>query len=453
MKIYFTDNPFVFQEINKHKTKKAFLTYQLYDWSIKKIEKENGFNFKTTRKIKKKIFRDETKKYSTIVAVLDPANYRFINDLLYFSEELGLKLEIYTWDDFILNNFLMKNNLNTEDNVIVNNAIMEFEKYLKRGFLTSLFFEDLTILNFQRIEQFILILSINLLNKENKDEKCLIPEELTYDNNFKNLLKINENLFSYIYKFSIFFKKPTFKIIEQLIYNARKGNIYPPFLENKITFLKKTSKIHNYFKLLVKENFTCEISNKNISTNIFNLISLPYFIHINTSIPYIDIYKMLVFLEKNKFIISEIDDKTNIPYYKMSPEYVFDDNIIEKHSRNFLNIENWSNFYEDENYRERPGKYFNSIFQGKKIEFICPVCGYNKFKENLEYYKCANPKCNFRFYKIINPGGIPIKIIERDFKKLIKYKKTLIKNKIGGYNMYKLERIYKNTFAAKPIIH
>jgi len=453
MKIIFTDNPFIHKKISANPVKKSFLTYQLYDWLI---EKKHGTEdtYLTKQRIKKKIFKEEIKKYSTIEAYADPSNYRFINDLLFFAEKENKKLRIFTWKDFYENNLKESYNLNKEDNVIVNNSIILFEEYLKRGFLTRLLFEDLTILNLSRIEQFILLLAINYLNQEEKDKNCLIIKELTFDQHFiKNINNIY-NLDSFININSKLKNIPVFKSIEQIIYNARKGNIDSPFLKNKISHVKEKSKIHKTLLEIeqTKQNFTCEIPNIFINNNMTNFINLPYFIHTNTNIPYVDIYKMLAFMEKNGFIKTSFYKDKNILYIELPPEYTFDKKFTEKYAKKFLNIENWRNFYNDENYKEHISKYFRSLYQGKKLEFKCPVCGKNKYIDKMDKFICANKNCNFQFYRIINPGGIRQKIIDRDFKKLIKYKKALIKNKIGGYNMYKLKKLYKNVYGAIPII-
>jgi len=123
MTLYFTDNPLIYKEISQNPIKKIFLTYQIYNWSI---EHKYGAKeaFYTKNKIKKKIFREEVKKYSTIEAYIDPANYRFIHDLLYFSEKHNKKLRLFTWLDYYNSNLKEKNNLNNQHNNIVNKSLM-----------------------------------------------------------------------------------------------------------------------------------------------------------------------------------------------------------------------------------------------------------------------------------------------------------------------------------------
>jgi hypothetical protein len=157
------------------------------------------------------------------------------------------------------------------------------------------------------------------------------------------------------------------------------------------------------------------------NTVIHKLLSL-----LGQILPKTDILKTLRFLAKNEIIYLE-EDFLDFGY-KMSKEDI-------KHYLPYISNSKWEYIYSNETYT------FSGILpnlQFGELSYSCPLCKSSEFRTTPLHFYCSDNLCKFKLNRIIKPGGLPKKINDWDLKRLIKYKNTIIKNRMGGYSRFKL---------------
>lgn len=372
MILYLTDNPHIKKEIPG-----AILLYQLFNWKVSIQDEE----FKITNRFKIKDIKDQLKLNDELICIINPSNYK----LQYEIQTLGKNVKFYSWESWKKRKEV---SYKTKD---------EFLKYTQRSYLSYILYPQLVTLNLQRIEQYLVYLAINILEKKE------IP--------YSRIQKIHDLINSVAIK-----RDSISYIVNKLIYHSRKLDISDPF-SGSFKFLDKESSI---FKLY-KENEPDQFSTKKIA-QICTLL--------NGIVPIVDILKTLSFMEESGFIIAENNHLSTNPPLK---------NVEIINSIDYLNLEKWKNLYKSKTYSF-------SMFPPLSFEllkFECPYCSSFLLKSSPHSFWCGNVECNFKFNRIIKPAGISKRIADWDFNKLLKYKSTIIKNSRGGYSRYILDDNYK----------
>lgn len=420
MTLYLTDNP----EIKKTLFGDSFLLYQIFDWRI--IPKESDLEediFDLKRKFKLGKFRNEVKLNETIIAIIAPSNYKLIYDLLYIKDTFNKNVIFYTWDSWSKRKKLKINEKQIKK---------DFNEYLQRGFFTKLIYKELSFFNLQRVEQLVFILGINSINKIMKCGNLGFNVN-SIKNEYQNIdtIGVLRILISNGYSLR--------KAIDKLIYHSRKNDITDPFLNNFI-FLNETNSLFKKIKDHLDSNiyFGLNDSNEKVCNCSFSsLIDLTI-----GFMPLTDILKTLRFLEKNDLIKTDFSGKG---FLKSDIDFSIDDL---KTYFNYLSSKKWNEAYKTNSFA------FGSLFP--KIEIVelkysCPLCGSSELKTSPKHFFCSDINCSLYVNRIINPGGIKKQVTENEFIRLINHGSALIKNKIGGYNRFLLER-KDNSIKIKPQI-
>ncbi len=420
MILYITDNP----EIKKTLSGDSFLLYQLFDWRIipKESEtKEDIFDLK--RKFKLGKFRNELKVNETVIAIVAPSNYKLIYDLLYIKDTFNKNITFYSWDSWSTRKKLKINEKEIKK---------DFNEYLQRGYFTKLIFKELSYFNLQRVEQLVFILGVNSVNKILKcgnlgfNSQPIIPIE----NNF-NTVGILRILISTGYTLR--------KAIDKLIYHSRKNDITDPFLYN-FKFLNESNSLYKKIIDKIDTNIYLGQNDSNEQTNPCSFTSL---IELTKGfIPLTDILKTLRFLEKNDLIRSDFSGKG---FLKTDIDFSVEDLKL---YFNYLSSKTWNQAYKTNSFA------FGSLFPKidiVELKYSCPLCGSSELKSSPKHFFCSDLNCLLYVNRIINPGGIKKQVTENEFIRLINHGSALIRNKIGGYNRFLLERT-ENTVKIKPQI-
>lgn len=420
MTLYLTDNP----EIKKTLFGDSFLLYQIFDWRI--IPKESDLQediFDLKRKFKLGKFRNEVKLNDTIIAIIAPSNYKLIYDLLYIKETFNKNIVFYSWD-----NWSKRKKLKINEKQIKKN----FNEYLQRGFFTKLIYKELSFFNLQRVEQLVFILGVNSINKILKCGNLGFSINKT-QNELENIDTIGtlRLLISSGYTLR--------KAIDKLIYHSRKNDITDPFL-NEFVFLNENNSLFKKIKDNLNSNVYFGLNDSNEKTcncSFSSLIELT-----NGFLPLTDILKTLRFLEKNDLINTDFSNKG---FLKSDIDFSIEDLKI---YFNYLSSKKWNEAYKTNSFA------FGSLFP--KIEIVelkysCPLCGSTELKSSPKHFFCSDINCSLYVNRIINPGGIKKQVTENEFIRLINHGSALIKNKIGGYNRFLLEK-KENSIKIKPQI-
>ncbi len=421
MTLFITDNP----EIKKTLSGDSFLLYQLFDWRI--IPKESDLNediFDLKRKFKLGKFRDTLKLNESIIAIVAPSNYKLIYDLLYIKETFNKNITFYSWDKW-----------NTRKKMKINEKKIkkDFNEYLQRGYFTKLIFKELSYFNLQRVEQLVFILGVNSINKILKCGNLGfgINQSIETEPNEYNTIGIIRILISSGYSLR--------KAIDKLIYHSRKNDITDPFLNNFI-FLNETNSLFKKINDKINTNIYLGINENNEKTQACSFTSL---IELTKDfIPLTDILKTLRFLEKNDLIKTDFSNKG---FLKVDIDFTIEDIKL---YFNYLSSKTWNEAYKTNSFS------FGSLFP--KIEIVelkysCPLCGSSELKSSPKHFFCSDINCLLYVNRIINPGGIKKQVTENEFIRLINHGSALIKNKIGGYNRFLLEK-NENSIKIKPQI-
>lgn len=387
MTIYITDNPLIHKEMN------SFLLYQIFDWRITVNDKGEDLSneFSLKKRFKTAKLRNELKLASKIVLITAESNYKLIYDAIFLKEQLKIELNIYSWSSWYKRKKIIPGIRNTKK---------MFHEYIQRGYLTKLVYKQISSMNLQRIEQFISIVSINILKRIdcNKDE---------FENNSEDNFKTNNAiriLLSQGYSLR--------KIVDKLIYHSRKNDITDPFI-GTFSFISKNN---SFYKKITNgiENIN---DNHCLQLKLINSMSM---------IPYTDVLKTLRFLEKNDLI-----DMLN-----MTTDHKFLNEDLVIYSK-YMIKSNWESIYNLKTF------HFSGVFPSIDItedKYECPLCGSSVLRESPKHFFCSDITCKLFINRIINPGGIKKQITEPELIRLIKHGNTIIKNKIGGYNRFILRR-------------
>jgi len=394
MILYITDNPKIAKTING-----SILAYQLFDWRIEIVSEKDLYetditNFNLSKKHKLKSIKEDISLHSEIIAIVTRSNYKMIYELIHL-EEQGKKVTIYFWDRWFI-----KKKKEYIKKLKINN---EFEKYLERGFLTKLTYQQLSFLNLQRIEQFIVFLALNVISLGiNKETQIHIdnytPEAENSDILLEDLIKV------------ISFKKnnPIY-IVDKLMYHSREGHISDPFL-GKLKFLTENNTLKKMY----------DSGNKGEEYILTELLKI-----LGTIMPNTDILKTCRFLIKN-----------NIVFINEVGELEFEHSLTKEDIRYYLpyiSKQRWADIYLNQNYS------FSGVLpslQFGELSYSCPVCGSTEYRITPLHFFCSDSLCRFQMDRIIKPAGLPKKITDWDFKRLIKYKHTIVKNRMGGYSRF-----------------
>lgn len=372
MILYLTDNPYIKKEIPG-----AILLYQLFNWKVSIQDEE----FKITNKYKTKDIKEQIKLNDELICIINSSNYK----LQYELQTLNKNVKIYSWDSWKKRKEIFPK---TKD---------EFLKYTQRSYLSFILYPQLVTLNLQRIEQYLVYLAINILEKKD------IPYSKIYKiHDLVNSIAIKKDDISYI--------------VNKLIYHSRRLDISDPFSGN-FKFLDKDSSIFR----LYKEDEPDQFSTKKIA-QICTLL--------NGIVPLVDILKTLSFMNESGFITAD-DNKLSTNPPLLNSEIVS--------SIDFLNLDKWKNLYKSRTYSFSMFPPLNF----ELLKFECPYCNSSLLKSSPHSFWCGNVECNFKFNRIIRPAGASKRIADWDFNKLLKYKSTIIKNARGGYSRYFLDANYR----------
>ena len=423
--VYITDNP----EIQKTLAAESFLAYQLYDWRVNIEVDGDTIERDIKRRAKRRAVINSIKNNDTIIAIIAPSNYKLLYDLIFTKKNFGKTLKISSWNTWKERKIIKID----EDEVYEN-----FERYLKRGYLSLKLFHELAFYNFTRIEQFFIVLKIAFLNSHIKTGEtlgCPIEYEPKIEKNSEYVdLKGIIRVLTFTYRSFT-------RVIDKLTYHARRGDITDPFSGN--------------FSFLNTKNSLFKIYSENKNTDRYlgiergskflkkHKAGVTYVIdELEKIIPLCDVLKTLRFLDYSNFI--SIDDSgigfdvfTELSLNDLSKYESYYDSAV------------WERVYKYSNYT------FVQLFpniQAILPMFRCPICSVNHFITFPRYFTCENAKCSFYFPRIVKPGGIHKILTELDFLKLLHHGTADIKNARGGYSKYSLYNYGGNKFKAIPVM-
>lgn len=387
MTIYITDNPIIHKEVD------SFLLYQIFDWRITVNEKggDDLSEFSLKKRFKTAKLRNELKLASKIVLITAESNYKLIYDAIFLKEQLKIDLNIYSWDSWYKRKRITPSIRSTKK---------LFHEYIQRGYLTKLVYKQISSMNLQRIEQFVSIVSLNVLKKiDCKKEELQESLNGIFPTNYAIRILLSQN-------YSLR------KIVDKLIYHSRKNDITDPFL-GTFSFISKNN---SFFK---KVSLGIDLKNDNHCLQLKLINSMSMF-------PYTDVLKTLRFLEKNDLI--------NI--FEMTSDNIFSNEDLVIYSK-YMIKSNWESIYNLKTF------HFSGVFPSIDItedKYECPLCGSSVLRESPKHFYCSDVTCKLFINRIINPGGIKKQVTEPELIRLIKHGNTIIKNKIGGYNRFILKR-------------
>lgn len=419
---------------------------ELFKWSLKADKNEYSL-------IKKDLDKTVSKKLmdSEVIAIISPSNYK----LLYDIKELNVK-KIYA-PEFYEKKKTMK--------VDFKKIEIEFEKFLKRSYLSYLNYENLQNLGLNRVEQFIIIMNFALFNhyknldnmtlqegtyevikiEKTKDIilsskrisfiKCLRLMNAKYNMSFEEASKFLLQQYSHL-KISDVFSEEGFIPLQKIeldgfnqalfdiLKNEYKAEEFKLTLKiknkTKVIFIKKligeNKNVSNYYGL--QENYYSEGNTLEFNQRKYN-IELIYDV-LKKILPLKDFLltiKSMIKLEKLKeengflFVDSELVTKLNINYNKdwISP-------LI------------WNSIYEHQDY-----DFFNILdeIESTQIEFECPVCKNKNYETTPTKFFCKSYDCGFSFYRN-SLKHLNVKAINASkFKEAMIHKKIFIKNNDG----------------------
>jgi len=395
--LYITDNPNISKEISG-----SFLMYQLFDWTIKLEDDVEDFEsdpeFVLKKRYKKAELRKSCKISTSIIGIVTISNYKLINDIFKLGLEHNLKVKIYTWEKW-----------NKRKNVLLKKKpIYSMQnKYIQRGYLTLLMYQNLSFLNLQRIEQFLVLISIGCLKYKIKESE---------ESSSPGAIIIQKLLISgYTIRAAV----------DKLIYHSRKGDISDPFLsKGEIVFYNENNSL---FKKINKESLG---ENNKFLSLVFILESI---------FPLVDVLKTIRFLSKNDFLRTINGEVVEVYPFSKDDLYLY---------LPYLNVDLWNEIYSSN------GFLFGSVFpviSVEKIVYACPICGSSYLRTTPTHFYCSDLLCPLKVNRVIKPGGIEKRITENEFIRLIHFGATIIKNRIGGYNRFFLQRANRKYWISSQI--
>jgi len=416
MTLYITDNP----EIKNKLKVNCHLIYQVFDWIINLEDTDSieETNFVLTKRFKLSEIRKNITRNDKIVAIVAPSNYKLIYDLLYIKKKYSKEIAIFSWDSYSKRKRLKYDK---------EKVIKDFNKYIQRGYLTKITYPELSTMNLQRIEQFLVILAILTVNIVLKT-----GSEYGIEENYQELDPINDqydNIDAIGSVRVMCHNGYTIRqAVDKLIYHSRKRDITDPFI-GTFSFLKNNNTL---FKLIEnnKNSSLYRGSDKDfLKSNIPGIT--PIVGILNSIIPITDTLKTLRFLEKNDYIYS-INEKGSIKVdnYEMSI------NDIKKYSP-FLSSKIWNELYLSKGYT------FSSLFPKIEVnedKYECPFCGSTTLRQTPTSFFCSDILCKLYVNRVIKPCGVKKLISENELIRLLKHGNTMVKNKGGGYSRFILQK-------------
>ena len=390
MTLYITDNPNIKKDIPG-----AVLTYQIFNWKIK-IEIDEDLEEKLSREkaYKDKELKELIKRNKRIVLIVSRSNYKLIYDVYELYKNSGKSIDIYYWDNYKNGKGLVFIDMEEIENM--------FNKYLYRGYLSFEMYTQIQTMNFQRIEQFLVVLAMASKPVVSNSDFCM--KKFAHD-----FLEEENTIDLYDLLSKIYAKKQNALYVLKKIKRDSRNIVYSdPYI----------GCCYGDFSSFKKGE------NEEFSIAVYDILY-----KLKGIIPLIDIVRTIEFLIEYEFVIFENGDWLISDYIQVSEE-MFE----------FLNIENWKHFYAN----PTDISVFPTI-GAVDIEFECPICGSGEFSVSPSAFMCKKRDCHFKFKRIIKPLGDPKSIKDWDMIRMLKFGETFIKNKRGGYNKYTFRRS-KNTY-------
>jgi len=403
MREYITDSIY-FKQKNKDF---LFFANEIFRWKI-----SDGYNGLEYTKSGKFLGN------KSITGLISSTNYRLLYDVLQIDDNPSLYEPEYN-----------KNGFHKDYKVNKKEIFLEFDKYMKRSYISYLSYESLKNIGLKRIEPFIIMLSSISFSKK------VIYDNLFLSNDFvikdikkdNKILKLNDkkvdlirfiyavyneldfeflDVFSYILKLyselkcTNPFSKEGIEFFEddnELYYLYReirnnKINIEKILIidkNNKKIVVKKTLKkerdfIIDYY-LLQKETYFIDkiLSSEKPAPSIIEIIKY------NMNIfPFKDILLSIQLLERMKKI-----DLSNL---NLSISKLLLKRMNININKEWVSLKLWKDIYDNTDY------IFNEIIEPidiDKLSFQCPVCGNNVYSITPQNLFCSKKNCNFAFHR------------------------------------------------------
>ena len=232
MKEYITDSIFI---KNKNKDFK-FFPLEIFKWKIS--EKNDELEYQKSGKFPEN---------SQITALVSPSNYRLIYDILLIDKNFSLYEPEYNKDNFYIKKEINKNKI-----------ISEFNKYMKRSYLSYLNYSTLKNIGLKRVEQFMIILSAisfkNMFVHDNAFFKSeFIVKKIILD---KNQVYKKDNKLDLIRFIYVIHRKLNYTFLEVFSYILKLYSTLKcsdPFSDEGIVFFEDDNELYNIYKEIKEE--------------------------------------------------------------------------------------------------------------------------------------------------------------------------------------------------------
>lgn len=411
MKEFLTDSIY-FKKNNKDF---LFFPNDIFKWRVENNEDYFFINRSKNNKV------DKIKHISGVVS---PSNYRIINDIL----ELD-KNALFYYPEKVKSSFTK----NALYKINKNEIALEFEKYMKRGYISYLSYSSLKNLGLKRIEQFIVLLSSISFEKDfkydnlkiknesvivnivkNKKESSIkdkyldlnrfiyaVHNELNYEfiDIFSHILKLYAelkcsdpfdnkgilffeddnplyNIFKKISNIEVFYNKEIIEIENSL--TKKRNRLQVNKIKTKSSLLKDYYLMQNedFFQnkvLVSKEEYPTIIDITKYLKNIF---------------PFKDILLTIQLLERMK--------KIRISDMKITINPSLKKRLEPKVNKDWVSLNKWREIYSNVDY------IYNDIINpiySEKIQFCCPLCENNVYSITPQQLFCSKLGCNFALFR------------------------------------------------------
>lgn len=408
---------FITDSIYFKKNKKDFLFFanDIFKWRVENDEDSFYINNENNPIVK------DIQKISGVVS---PSNYRLINDILFLD-----KNAIFYYPEKVKNEFSKKYQFKINPKEIY----IEFEKYMKRGYISYLSYSSLKNIGLKRIEQFLVLLSSISFEKDFKYDNFKIKNNSTVFNIVKDkkitqvkeeYLDLNRfiytvhnelgyeyvDIFSHILKLYAELKCSDPFDIKGIVFFEDDNPIYDIFkkisnieisyikeiidIENSVTKKKsrlqikktdiKSSILIDYY-FLQKESY---FSNKVLSSKDNYPTLIDTVKYLKNIFPFKDILLTIQLLERMKKI-KIFDMKITInPSLKKRLEL--------RVNKDWVDLKKWQEIYSNVDY------IYNDIIDPiytDKIHFSCPLCDNNVYSITPQQLFCSQVGCNFALYR------------------------------------------------------
>lgn len=381
---------------------------RIFFWKLK--EDQNSY----IELISKKIIKEDLS--GSLVGIVSPTNYRLLYDIL----SIDSNAEFYKPEDF---KFGKRKKFNFNKLII----FKEFDKYIKRSYLSYLNYENLRRVGLKRIEQYVLMLGIlsfrnifvydNILVKNNELTVEKIKEEKEVEIKIKEISLIN-----FIYILQLKYKFSFEDILSYILRMYSELKITDPFSNSFIFLEEDDSDIYRVYKELISDSvkvtvkkiktdhgfFEVKISDRKSLLNDYLMLQREdYFegkiIHTENSYPNVLLlYNFLSFIMPFKDYVLTLKLLLFMKKVSILKSVLFiEDEIIKKiqPKKNiaWINKSIWKEIYENQDY------LFGHIIEPilcKTIEFKCPICGEENYSVTPQKIFCGKNNCNFKFNRI-----------------------------------------------------